>query len=179
MSNDDDRLKRELGTAPRQSRAATDRPVVENRTVTDADRLEQFRATMHKERLPDIPKISGYHVCWLSTTNPSDTIQQRVRMGYEPIRADDAPGLDFATIKTGEYAGMIAVNEMLAFKLPEHLYQMFMKEAHHDAPMREENKLAETAELIKEQAARHGAALIEGNGISELRNSNVRRSMFD
>ena len=73
-----------------------------------------------------------------------------------------------AAIKTGEYAGMLGVNEMLAFKLPMSLYQKFMQEAHHDAPLREENKLAETAQMMREQAARAGAKLIEGDGMTEM-----------
>jgi hypothetical protein len=62
----------------------------------------------------------------------------------------------------------VGVNEMLAFKLPMSLYQKFMQEAHHDAPLREENKLAETAEIMREQAARAGAKLIEGDGMTDM-----------
>jgi hypothetical protein len=43
-----------------------------------------------------------------------------------------------------------------------------MQEAHHDAPLREENKLAETAEIMREQAARAGAKLIEGDGMTDM-----------
>ena len=60
--------------------------------------------------------------------------------------------MDLVTQKTGEYAGCIAVNEMIAAKLPESLYQRYMKEAHHDAPLREEDKLAEVAELMRQLA---------------------------
>jgi hypothetical protein len=53
---------------------------------------------------------------------------------------------------------------MIAFKLPMSLVYRFMQEAHHDAPLREENKLAETAEILRQQAERSGARLIEGDG---------------
>jgi hypothetical protein len=137
----DERLKKELGVG-RQSREMEDRQVTENREVTEDDRLEMFRAQLFNDALPDLPDMPGYHVCWLTTTNPRDPIHRRIQLGYEPIKRD-VPGMEFASVKTGEWSGLIGVNEMLAFKLPETLYQRFMQEAHHDAPLREENKLAE------------------------------------
>lgn len=164
----DDRLKKELGVA-RRSREIDDRRVTENRVVSDDERLEMFRMQMHNDALPDLPNIPGFHVCWLTTTNPRDPIHRRMQLGYEPVKPDEVPGLEFATQKTGEWVGFIAVNEMLAFKLPESLYQAFMKEAHYDAPLREENKLAETAEIMREQAERSGSRLIEGDGMEDMR----------
>lgn len=166
----DGRLKKDDG-ASRRSRALDDRNVTENRAISDDDRLMMFQQQMHNDVLPDIPDIPGYHVCWLTTTNPSDSIQRRIRLGYQPITAADVPGMEFATVKTGDYVGMIGVNEMLAFKLPENLYQMFMKEAHHDAPLREEDKLADVADMLREQAERSGGRLIEGDGMSDIRQS--------
>ena len=81
----------------------------------------------------------------------------------------EVPGMEYASIKTGEWAGFIGVNEMLAFKLPMGLYKAFMKEAHHDAPLREEDKLEEVAQMMREQAERAGSKLIEGDGMEELR----------
>lgn len=164
----DDRLKKEQGVA-RRSRAIEDRQVTENRVVGDDERLEMFRMQMHNDALPDLPNITGYHVCWLTTTNPRDPIHRRMQLGYEPVKPEEVPGLEFATQKTGEWAGFIAVNEMLAFKLPESLYQAFMKEAHYDAPLREENKLAETADLMRQQAEQSGGRLIEGDGMEDMR----------
>ena len=166
----DGRLKKDDG-ASRRSRALDDRNVTENRAISDDDRLMMFQQQMHNDVLPDIPEIPGYHVCWLTTTNPSDSIQRRMRLGYVPITAADAPGMDFATLKTGDYVGMVGVNEMLAFKLPVSLYQMYMKEAHHDAPLREEDKLADVADMLREQAALSGSVLIEGDGNADIRQS--------
>ena len=178
----DDRLKKELdaGRTPRANtdRAAQERVVTENRELTEDDRLEMFRNQLFNDALPDLPEIPGYHVCWLTTTNPRDPIHRRIQLGYEPVKAEEVPGMAHASVKTGEYAGMIAVNEMLAFKLPESLYQRFMKEAHHDAPLREEDKLAETAELMRQQAERAGGKLIEGDGMAEMREYNPRPREF-
>jgi hypothetical protein len=174
----DERLKKELGVG-RQSREMEDRQVTENREVTDDDRLEMFRAQLFNDALPDLPNIPGYHMCWLTTTNPRDPIHRRIQLGYEPIKASEVPGMEFASVKTGEWAGMIGVNEMIAFKLPEALYQRFMQEAHHDAPLREENKLAETAEIMRQQAEGSGSTLFEGDGLMEMREHNPRIGLFD
>jgi hypothetical protein len=174
----DERLKKELGVG-RQSREMEDRQVTQNREVTDDDRLEMFRAQLFNDALPDLPNIPGYHMCWLTTTNPRDPIHRRIQLGYEPIKASEVPGMEFASVKTGEWAGMIGVNEMIAFKLPEALYQRFMQEAHHDAPLREENKLAETAEIMRQQAEGSGSTLFEGDGLMEMREHNPRVGLFD
>lgn len=174
----DERLKKELGVG-RQSRDMEDRQVTENREVTDDDRLEMFRAQLFNDALPDLPNIPGYHMCWLTTTNPRDPIHRRIQLGYEPIKASEVPGMEFASVKTGEWAGMVGVNEMIAFKLPETLYQRFMQEAHHDAPLREENKLAETAEIMRQQAEGSGSTLFEGDGLMEMREHNPRIGLFD
>jgi hypothetical protein len=174
----DERLKKELGVG-RQLREMEDRQVTENREVTDDDRLEMFRAQLFNDALPDLPDMPGYHMCWLTTTNPRDPIHRRIQLGYEPIKASDVPGMEFASVKTGEWAGLIGVNEMIAFKLPETLYQRFMQEAHHDAPLREENKLAETAEIMRQQAEGSGSTLFEGDGLMEMRDNNPRIGRFD
>lgn len=163
----DDRLAKEVG-ASRRSRQSEDRQVTENRVISDNDRLRMFQNQLFNDALPDLPVIPGWHLCWLTTTNTRDSIHRRMQLGYEPVRPEEVPGMEYATQKTGEWAGMIGVNEMLAFKLPMSLYEMFMQEAHHDAPLREENKLAETAEIMREQAARAGAKLIEGDGMTDM-----------
>ena len=128
-----------------------------------------FRQQFFQSSLPDLPKIPGWHMCWLTTTNPRDSIHMRMRLGYEPVKPEDIPGWESASIKTGEYQGLIGVNEMLAFKLPLSLYSRFMQEAHHDAPAREDEKLTSILDSIKESAAAAGGRVVEGDGIAALR----------
>jgi hypothetical protein len=173
----DDRLKKEPDVA-RRSRGMDDRKVTEDREISDDDRLEMFRAQLFNDALPDLPAIPGYHMCWLTTTNPRDPIHRRIQLGYEPIKAEEVPGMAHASVKTGEYVGMIAVNEMLAFKLPMSLYQRFMQEAHYDAPLREEDKLAEVADSIRAQAEQSGGRLIEGDGMDDFRQHAPRLTDF-
>ena len=138
----------------RKSRAVEDRKTADQeRVLSDDERLDEFRRSFFQSVLPDLPKIPGYHVCWLTTTNPRDSIQSRVRLGYEPIKEEDCPGWEYAALKTGEYAGCIGVNEMVAFKLPMHLYEAYMREVHHEAPLAEEEKLTAVIDVIREQAA--------------------------
>lgn len=172
----DERLKKTAGDN-RTSRAMQDRAVTEDRVVTEDERVEMFRQQLFQSALPDLPKLPGWHTCWLTTTNPRDSIQTRLRLGYEPIKPEDVPGWEYATIKTGDWNGFIGVNEMLAFKLPMSLYERFMREAHHDAPLREEEKLSDTAEFMKQQAERQGAKLSMGDGMVEI--GQTRRAQFE
>jgi len=159
--------------ADRESRAVSDRPIAENREMSDRERLAErlaiFRGQIATSALPDIPPIPGYHVCWLTTTNPRDPIHQRMRMGYEPIKASDVPGFDQLSMKTGDHIGCIGVNEMLAFKLPDDIYQMYMREAHHDAPLREQERLNVALDTINEQAERDKSRIYEEEGQAQLR----------
>lgn len=176
---EDARLKKDFDVVGRrEDRRAQDRKVTEAREVSEDDRLEMFRNQLFNHALPDLPDIPGYHMCWLTTQNPRDPIYRRIQLGYEPVKADEIPGMAHASIKTGEYAGMIGVNEMIAFKLPLSLYERFMQEAHHDAPLREEDKLAEVAEMMREQAERAGTTMFEGDGMTEMRDHNPRRGIF-
>jgi len=124
----------------RESRGMQDRVVTQDRKISDTDRLDMFRQSLFQSALPDLPEIPGYHVCWLTTTNPRDSIHSRRSLGYEPVLPEEVPGWDYASLKTGEYAGLIGVNEMVAFKLPMRLYEMYMNEAHHERPNAEEGK---------------------------------------
>lgn len=162
----DERLKKAADN--RASREGADRPVSENRTVLEDERVEMFRQQFFQSALPDLPSLPGWHVCWLTTTNPRDSIQMRTRLGYEPVKPEDVPGWEYAAVKTGEWQGFIGVNEMLAFKLPQSLYLRYMEEAHHNAPLREEEKLTETAAFMAQQARASGSNLEMGDGTSSL-----------
>jgi hypothetical protein len=112
-----------------------------------------LRRTFFQSALPDIPPIEGYHVCWLTTNNPRDPVHGRMRLGYELIKASEIPGFEHLGMKSGDYTGIIGVNEMLASKLPNHLYEAFMREVHYDAPLREEEQIYDNALAVSEQAA--------------------------
>src|SRR2546421_9574688 len=150
MSNPDRdaRLSNRAKSEARAGREDDDRSLSEDRQVIDADRLEQFRQTFIAEKLPRIPEIPGYHVCWLTTTNQNDPIYRRLSLGYELIKAHEVPGLETAQIKGGEYDGCIGIAEMVAAKLPLELYMLYMTEVHHTQPLQEEGKLRSVLDVI-------------------------------
>jgi len=166
-ANDDGRLKKSIDTV-RENRSLRDRVATEDRNLSDDDRLEMFRAQFFNAALPDLPRIPGFHLCWLTTSNPRDSVTGRLRLGYELLKAEDVPGYEAVTIRTGEYVGCIGVNEMIAAKLPERLYQKYMVEAHHDAPAREDEKLTDTIRSIQEQAQRLRANVEIEDGMKEI-----------
>jgi len=180
-NTEDSRLKKapEFDVVGRRDTRRTEtREVTERRETSEDDRLEMFRNQLFNDALPDLPEIPGYHLCWLTTTNPRDPIHRRTQLGYEPVKPEEVPGMEYASVKTGEYAGLIAVNEMLAFKLPLSLYEAFMQEAHHDAPLREEDKLAEVADMMRSDAERAGSKLLEDDGMQDMRAHKPRRGIF-
>lgn len=165
----DERLKKSDGEdSIRGRRAMKDRAATESRELSDEDRVAMFRNQFFQSALPDLPKIPGYHVCWLTTANPRDSIHHRMRLGYEPIKPEDIPGWEYTTLKTGDYQGFIGVNEMLAFKLPLDLYEKYMRMAHHEMPLEEEEKLTETAEFLQQQARQKGSRVTVGDGLESL-----------
>ena len=162
----------------RRSRESDDRSVTERRDLSDEDRIQMFAQTLYNDVLPDLPPIPGYHVCWLSTNHQSDTIPRRLRLGYELVKAEDIPGFEFASLKTGEYVGCVGINEMVAAKLPMCLYEAYMQEAHHIAPAREAGMIAGQIDSLKEQADRDKGQIMEGDGMMELRRAAPRRGVF-
>lgn len=169
--------KQDKTTAGRENRSASERAATEDRVISDEERVEMFRQQFFQSSLPDLPSLPGYHTCWLTTTNPRDSIHVRMRLGYEPIKPDDIPGWEYVSVKTGEWAGFIGVNEMLAFKLPMSLYEKYMKEAHHDAPLREEESLMALTENLKNQMDAGNSKLFIGEGVAEL--GRAREARFD
>jgi len=157
----------------RESREGQQREFAQNRELMSAERLEAFRESFNQEVLPKLPDIPGFHVCWLTTTNPRDSIPHRLRMGYEMIRADSIPEWNYPTLNTGDYAGLVMINEMVAAKIPNELYQMYMKEAHYDAPARERQKLTDTLDQIKMSAESKGGVVYEESGMEALRRSSA------
>ena len=172
----DERFRKSAGEG-RETRAMKDRAVTQNREISDDERVSMFRQQFFQSSLPDLPSIPGWHTCWLTTTNPRDSIQMRIRLGYEPVKPEDVPGWEYATLKTGDWAGLIGVNEMLAFKLPISLYEKYMQEAHHDAPLREEEKLTDTADFLEQQARASKSKLQMGEGNLEI--GQRREALFD
>ena len=91
MTTTDERIRsnKPAGNDIRTSRTMKDRAIEENREVTDDERVEMFRQQFFNSSLPDLPSIDGWHTCWLTTTNPRDSIHTRMRLGYEAIKPEE------------------------------------------------------------------------------------------
>lgn len=161
---------------------------VKNRnTTSDEDikrreRLEAFRDKWANSALPDLPKdaIPGFHLCWLSTTNQYDSIDKRLALGYEPVKASEL-GKGFEALgkmSSGKFEGCVSCNEMVLFKLPEEIYQEVMRMLHLEDPLDHQRNI--TAQVrSSSQEGKGGRSILEG-GILEMEkeankaNSNVR-----
>ena len=149
-------------------RAQAERIIAENREYEEAERLELFLETQHQTVLPNLPVMDGYHVCWLTTSNPRDSLQWRISVGYELIRAEDCPGWQGVGSQAGNYSGAVSVNEMVAARIPISLYNKLMAAVGHAMPMREEEKLRAHATALQRRAQERGLEVEEGLGTAEI-----------
>jgi hypothetical protein len=152
--------------------------------TSSRERVEAFRDRWQNSALPDLPKdaIPGFHLCWLSTTNNYDSIDKRLALGYEPVKASDL-GKGFENLgkmSSGKFEGCVSCNEMVLFKLPEEIYQEVMKMLHLDDPLEHQRNI--TANVRgSAQEGKGGRSILEG-GILEMEkeaakaNSNIRFS---
>lgn len=125
-----------------------------------------MRSEFQQEALPDAPEIPGYHTCWLSTTSSYDPIHKRLRMGYEPVTPQDAPGLDTFRMKAAGTDGLITCNEMALYKIPNARYLEYMTVFHHDMPLDSEEAIL--SNLRQGHKDSTGRALEEVEGYEDL-----------
>lgn len=149
-------------------RGYDERDATEDREISEDERLEMFRDSLQQSILPDLPNMPGYHVCWLTTSNPRDTISRRKMLGYELLQADQIPQWEGVSLKTGELSGAVMVNEMVAARIPIRLFNRFMNEAHHNLPLSEEEKLRHMVKNLKHQAEEMGTIVEEGDGTAAI-----------
>lgn len=148
--------------ANRGDRAMNDRAITQRRQLTDEERVELLKRANFQSSLPNLPRIPGYHVCWVSTTHPNDTPQGRLQLGYEYIQREDVPEFNYVDTKSTEFPGVVSWREMVGMKLPLHLYEMYMQELHHNEPMKQEEAIYDDALSAGEQAmqaARRGGRM--------------------
>jgi hypothetical protein len=175
----DDRLASRAGevVASRNSASEAD--------LARKERLDAFRDKWANSALPDLPKdiIPGFHLCWLSTTNTYDSIDKRMALGYEPVKAGEL-GKGFEALgkmSSGKFEGCVSCNEMVLFKLPEDVYQEVMRMLHLEDPLEHQRNI--TAQVRDTaQGNKGGRSVLEG-GLLEMEkeaakanNANIRFS---
>lgn len=161
----DERIKK----TPDTTRAARieERADADTALTSSQERRKMFREFV-QEALPTPPAKDGWHFIWLSTTNQYDPIYKRMRMGYEPVKAAEMPEFEHLRIKSGEYEGMVSVNEMLLFKIPEDIYQEIMQEYHYHMPLEEEQRIKANAVVDQRDSNNKQLGVVEGDGFADL-----------
>ena len=167
--SEDSRLKKSSGDT------RTDRPVQDAERVdndgsafSQEERRRMFRNEWTQEALPSVPQIPGFHLCWLSSTSTYDPIHKRMRMGYEPVKTAEVPGYEHLKMKSGEFEGVVSINEMVLFKVPMERYQEIMSELHHYAPLDEEGKIRSQLDLGHRDSNGRRLGEVDGDGFESL-----------
>jgi hypothetical protein len=154
MSNPRQTIKRiRKDAANREDRAMNDRAITQRRQLTDGERVELLKRANFQSSLPNLPRIPGYHVCWVSTTHPSDTPQGREQLGYSFIAREEVPEFTYTDQKSADFPGVVTWREMVGMKIPLSTYQLFMEELHHNEPARSEESIYNEALQAGETAA--------------------------
>ena len=153
-------------TSAREIRQTEDREFSEDRALTDDERVEMVRRGYFQTALPDLPEKSGVHRMWLTTTNPRDPVSARLRMGYRLLKLEDlGPGWEQQKATSGEHAGCVTINEMIAAEISMSLYQRYMRELHHVMPRETERGIYGRLEARNEELVSKGSRLLmEGEG---------------
>jgi hypothetical protein len=146
------------------------------------ERLDAFRDKWANSALPDLPAgiIPGMHLCWLSTTNTYDSIDKRMALGYEPVKAGElGKGFEgLGKMSSGKFEGCVSCNEMVLFKLPEDIYQEVMRMLHLEDPLEHQRNITASVRDTA-QGNKGGRSVLEG-GLLEMEketakaNSNIR-----
>lgn len=161
-------IRSNSATTERESRSIADSERV-NEDLTLQQALANIRAEWNDDILPAVPNDSRFHYCWLSTNNQSDPIFRRLRVGYVLVSSTEMPNFgEQNRVKSGEYEGCIAINEMILAKIPLELYNEIMCIMHFDRPNEEEELLK--ANMVKKDEDSEGNRLgsVEGDGIQKL-----------
>ena len=178
------RIKRDLDDrlADRVAETVSSRNTASSEDIARRERLDAFRDKWANSPLPDLPAgiIPGFHLCWLSTTNTYDSIDKRMALGYEPVKAGEL-GKGFEALgkmSSGKFEGCVSCNEMVLFKLPEELYQEVMRMMHLEDPLEHQRNIT-AAVRNTAQEGKGGRSILEG-GILEMdkeaakANANIR-----
>lgn len=173
------RLKKSLNDAGRETRNEdASRAAPEDKFISTQERKKMWSEEWTQSALPKLPSLSGWHLCWLSTTNSYDSIDKRIRLGYVPVKSEEFPGYEDYRVKAGEHVGYISCNEMLLFKLPMDVFQEVMTHMHYDKPREESEKIRVQVENLQGARDSNGRSLVstEGEGLGNFSDNQSNRT---
>ena len=101
----------------------------------------------------DAPKApDGYTHRWIRTALRGDedkmNVHSKLREGWEPVRADEYPGFDYAVLDEGTHAGVIGNGGLMLARIPEETAQE--RNSYYGGRTREQ-MVAVDQDLMKEQ----------------------------
>lgn len=148
---------------------------------SDPERRRAFREKWQQTYLPNLPKAIGWHRCWVSTSNNTDTPARRMALGYTFVTKEDIKGAGWepeaVSVKDGSYLdGAIRWREMVAMQCPEELYQEYMREFHYEMPREAVADIFEPLAAINERGKRQGAKVTMTEDLDAIRQMYRRRA---
>lgn len=156
-----------------------DRQNTDGTALTMEERKAFLRSEWTSDILPNVEDEPGWHYCWLSTTSSSDPIYRRLQLGYELVPYEQMKKLGIQNVaQSGEFAGCVAVNEMILARIPAELFQEIMTINHYEKPLEEEELLK--ANAVRDDTDSGGQSLGRafGEGINNLARRSTRRPVF-
>ena len=98
------------------------------------------------------PAPTGFRHRWVRAEtlgfNDTKNVSQRLRQGYELVRADEYPNSDFPMVEDGKYSGVIGVGGLVLTRVPEEIAE---QRAKYYAAQSAEQVGAMDNDLMKEQ----------------------------
>ena len=115
----------------------------------------------------DAPKPKdGFKHRWIRTQLRGDddqmNVHQRLREGYEPVRADEYPDQDFASVEEGKHEGVIGNGGLMLARIPEETVE---ERTEYYREQTRNQMTAVDSNLMKEQ---HPSMPIENNRRSQV-----------
>jgi hypothetical protein len=156
--------------------ADTDREL-EDGLMSRAERMQMLKNEWQQVALPAPPRNPDWHYFWASTTNSTDTVHRRTKLGYVLVKRSEIPDFKVEKMQSGEYAEYFTCNEMVLMKIPMDIYHDILTVFHHDAPLEEERSIREQVESRRQELnSKAGRDVIQsaGDGLEQL--GSVRRA---
>jgi hypothetical protein len=140
------------------SHASQDLSVKSDAELSDAELLRRYRVSLTSNILPELPRIEGFHVCWVPMTsnNIYDTVDYRRGIGYSVVKQEEVPGFKSPSNRAGEYEACVSHNELILMKLPSRLFQLYSVDTHHNQPNDQERVIQQNIVQMRDN---------EGNSI--------------
>lgn len=171
----DGRVQRDAATEERGDRGIAEDTARSENALSDAEFNELLDAGFDDNRLPNVPRIPGYHCCWLTTQSPYDSISKRQRLGYTPVRYSEVPEMAMLEVGVQQADGPVTCNEMVLHKIDERRFQALMAHYHHKLPLRDEQGTLEKIHQGNDRAGRDSSgkelAHVEGDGVDTMERS--------